>query len=329
MLVKTLLNKIEHFKSFIFSTAKIEEINCSEAVVVEIKALVNSKPECPICHKCYKAYDTREARIFEYVPIWSFKVFFWYEPLRVNCPTHKVKVEYMPWVSGKEQMTTSYKIYLSRWAKRLSWKETAEIFKTSWDSVYRAVESIVEYGLANRKLADVTELGVDEIQVFKGNKYLTMVYQLNAGDRKLIWCGMERKTKTLLQFFHEFGIECSKNLKYVCSDMWRPYLNVIKKKAPNAITILDRFQIMKKFNEAIDHIRRDEVKAFKAEKQDNVLVNSRWLLLKRTENLNDDQTISLNKLLKLNLSSIKGYLMGEDFQQFWEYEDPAVAEKFL
>ena len=329
MLVKTLLNKMEHFNTFIFGTEKMEEIDGFEAIVIEIKHRANSKPECPICHKRCDFYDKRDARFFEYVPIWKYKVFFWYEPRRVICPTHNVKVEYMPWVSGKEQMTTSYKIYLSRWAKRLSWKETSEIFKTSWDSVYRAVQSVVEYGLANRKFTDVTELGVDEIQVFKGHKYMTMVYQLNAGARKLIWCGMERKTKTLLHFFHEFGKECSAKLKYVCSDMWRPYLNVIKKKASQAINILDRFHIMKKFNEAIDQIRRDEVKSFKAEKQENVLLNGRWLLLKRPENLNEKQTIRLNELMKLNLSSIKGYLMREDFQQFWEYEDPAAAEKFL
>ena len=131
MLVKTLLNRIEHFKSFIFCTEKMEDINGSKAIVIEIKPRANSKPECPICRKCCECYDKRDARFFEYVPIWTYKVFFWYEPRRVICPTHKVKVEYMPWVIGKEQMTTSYKIYLSRWAKRLSWKETSEIFKTS------------------------------------------------------------------------------------------------------------------------------------------------------------------------------------------------------
>lgn len=329
MLVKTLLNQMEHFKSFIFASTKIEVIDGFKSLVIEIKPRANSKPECPVCGKHCATYDIRPARMFEYVPIWGFKVFFLYVPRRVICPTHKIKVEHMPWVSGKEQMTYSYKIYLSRWAKRLSWKETADIFKTSWDSVYRAVQSAVEYGLANRKLENVSELGVDEIQVFKGHKYLTMVYQLNAGARKLIWCGMDRKAKTLLKFFHDFGKECSEKIKYVCSDMWRPYLDVIKKKAPNSLNILDRFHIMKKFNEAIDQIRRDEIKTFKAEKQKNVLVNGRWLLLKRPENLNEKQTIRLNELMKLNLSSIKGYLMREDFQQFWGYEDPAAAEKFL
>jgi transposase len=226
-------------------------------------------------------------------------------------------------------MTTSYKVYLARWARRLSWKETADIFKTSWESVYRAVQYVVEYGLTNRILDGVTEIGVDEIQVFTGHKYLTMVYQLNTGCRRLLWCGMERKAKTLLSFFHEFGKERSQKLKYVCSDMWAPYLKVISKKAPNALNILDRFHIMRKFNEAIDLIRRGEVKLFKAENQENVLLKGRWLLLKNKENLNVKQTIRLKVLLKLNIASIKGYLLREDFQRFWEYKYPASAEKFL
>jgi transposase len=86
---------------------------------------------------------------------------------------------------------------------------------------------------------------------------------------------------------------------------------------------------MGKFNEAIDQIRRDEVKAFKAEKQDNVLLKGRWLLLKRPENLTKKQTTSLKALMKLNLKSIKGYLLREDFQQFWLFEDKEAAGKFL
>ncbi len=329
MLIKTLLNQLEHFKSFIFGAVTLQTVNGSEALVVEIKSRANSKPECPVCARRGKKYDMRDTRMFEYVPIWAFKVFFQYTPRRVICPVHGIKVEFMPWASGKEQMTTSYKIYLARWAKRLSWKETSDIFKTSWDRVYRAVQCVVEYGIANRKFDDVTEIGVDEIQVFKGHKYLTMVCQLNAGARKLIWCGMDRKTKTLLRFFHEFGKERNEKLRYVCSDMWRPYLKVIKKKAPNALNILDRFHIMKKFNEGIDLIRRGEVKLFKADQQENVLLKGRWLLLKRPENLDEKQTTRLKILLKLNISSIKGYLMREDFQRFWEYKYPAAAEKFL
>jgi len=222
-----------------------------------------------------------------------------------------------------------YQVYLARWAKRLSWKETADIFETSWDTVLRAVKLVVDYGLTHRSLDGVTEIGVDEISVFKGHKYLTLVYQLNAGARRLLWCGPERRTKTLLRFFREFGRERSAQLQFVCSDMWAPYLKVIAKKAPQALNILDRFHIVRKFNVAIDEIRRGEANQFKLNKQVNVLERGRWLLLKKPENLSEKQTVRLGDLMQLNLASIKGYLMREDFQQFWDYQRPDFAGKFL
>lgn len=330
MRLVTVLNKVEHFKSFVFKRAVFEEEGEeSIALVIDIGPRLNSHPECPGCGKRWKAYDTQPPRLYEYVPIWLFTVFFRYSPRRVNCPSCGVLVEALPWASGKDRMTTTYKVFLARWAKRLSWKETADIFMTSWDSVHRAVQYVVEYGLAHRSLDNVTEVGVDELAVFRGHKYLTMVYQLNAHARRLLWCGPERKAKTLLRFFRGFGKDACLKLRFVCSDMWAPYLKVIARKAPHALNILDRFHIMKKFNEAIDQVRREEVKKLKEQNEPNVLENGRWLVLKRPENLTEKQTVRMKELLKLNLSTVKAYLLKEDFQRFWEYKRAAWAEKFL
>jgi len=329
MLIKTLLNKVIRFKSFVYSSICIMRVDGADALVIDIKPRRNSRPVCPECHKRCTVYDRQPQRLFEYLPVWSLKAYFRYAPRRVKCPEHGVKVEVLPWAYGKERMTISYQVYLARWAKRLSWQETARVFETSWDTVFRAVKFVVDYGLAQRSLEGVTEIGVDEIAVFKGHKYLTLVYQLNAGTRRLLWSGSERKAKTLLQFFREFGAERSAKLQFVCSDMWAAYLKVISKKAPQALNILDRFHIMRKFNEAIDEIRRGEVKQFKADGQENLLERKRWLLLKRPENLSEKQTARMGELLKLNLASIKGYLLREDFQRFWEYQRYDFADKFL
>jgi len=53
--------------------------------------------------------------------------------------------------------------FLARWARRLSWRETARTFQTSWEAVYRSVEWFVEWGLAHRELSGVESIGVDEI----------------------------------------------------------------------------------------------------------------------------------------------------------------------
>jgi transposase len=213
-----------------------------------------------------------------------------------------MKVEALPWGQGKERMTFSYQTYLACWARRLSWKETADIFGTSRDTVFRAVKSVVDYGLARRSLDGVTEIGIDEMAVFTDHPYLTLIYPLNAGARRLIGYGSERRVKTLLRFFRKFGNKRSAQLNFVCSDLWAPFLKGIAKNAPQALNILDRFHIMRK----IDEIRRNEVKPFKETHQQNILARSRWPLLERPENLAENQTVRMSELLKLNLASIKG-----------------------
>ncbi len=294
-----------------------------------MRSRANAKPECPVCGQRFAKYDTQPTRLYEYVPLWGVKVLFRYPPRRANCPLHGVKTEHAPWAQGKEHQTTTYKVFLAGWAKRLSWLEVARIFGASWNTVYRAVKYVVDYGLAHRQLDKVETIGVDELHVFHGQNYFTLVYQLDEGMKRLLWCAPERKISTLLKFFEDLGAELSQNIKFVCSDMWAAYLTVIKEKAPQALNILDRFHIMKKFNEAIDQIRREEVKKLEAAGQPNVLVKSRWLLLKRPARLSEKQTAKLGELLKINLTAVKAYLMREDFQCFWEYKEAKEAEKFL
>lgn len=71
------------------------------------------------------------------------------------------------------------------------------------------------------------------------------------------------------------------NIKAVCSDMWKPYLKVTRKKAVNAIHVLDRLHIMKQFNDAIEKTRRDETRELKENGYEEILKNSRWALLKK------------------------------------------------
>lgn len=320
---------IEKFKSFIYRKAFWEQRPTGNVLVIELLARKNSRGECCDCGVRCPTYDTQPSRDYEYVPLWGIKTYFRYSPRRVNCKQHGIHVERVPWSEGKEHMTKSYQSFLASWAKRLSWKETATVFKTSWESVYRSIQWVVNYGLENRDWDGVEQIGIDEIAVFKGHRYLTCVYQLDKHRRRLLWCGKDRKIKTLLRFFREFGTERCGRLRFVCSDMWPAYLKVIKKKAVNALNILDRFHIMKKFNEAIDEVRRQEVKKLTAEEKENVLANGRWVLLKKVVNLTQKQTRKLSELLKINLTSVKAYLLKEDFQQFWTYQSTAWADKFL
>jgi len=328
MLIKTLLNKIEKYSSFVYTKIYIGVHNFKDCLIIEIIHRNGSKGKCPVCYKRCPTYDTaRQPRLFSYIPIWGFPVYFSYKPRRVSCSGHGILTEYIPWSTGKERITNTYKIFLGCWAKRLSWAEVGEVFRTSWDTVFESVKWLVDHGLKHRVLERIESIGIDELQVFNGQDYMTLVYQIDRHCKRLLWCGKDRTSKTLLRFFRFLSKERTKQLKYICTDMWRPYLKVIKKKAPWALNILDRFHIMKKFNEAIDTIRREEYRLdYQSQKY---LKKSRWVLLKREENLTEKQFLKLKDLLNRELKSVKAYLLKKDFLRFWNYKYKKSAEKFL
>jgi transposase len=219
--------------------------------------------------------------------------------------------------------------FLASWAKRLSWKETAVAFRTTWEKVFHSVEWAVHWGLAHRDLSNVQSIGVDEVLWQRGHKYLTVVYQIDNECKRLLWVGKDRTIKTLLRFFRVLGKERSAQLLFICSDMWKPYLKVIAKKASQAIHVLDRFHIVMHMNKAIDEVRAQEARELKAKGLSPILTHSRWCLLKRPENLTSKQEIKLSDLLRCNLKAVRSYLLKEDFQFFWEYRAPFWAGEFL
>ncbi len=195
--------------------------------------------------------------------------------------------------------------------------------------MFRSVELAVEWGRAHQCLDGIEAIGIDEIQWQRGYRFLTLVYQIDAGRRRLLWIGEKRRVKTLLRFFRWFGCERSSALKFICSDMWRPYLKVVAKKAAQAAHVLDRFHIAEKMSKAIDEVRAQEARALTGEGYEPVLKNTRWLLLKRPGNLTEKQEPRLAELLQYNLRAVRAYLLKEDFQFFWEYHSPYWAGQFL
>ena len=111
--------------------------------------------------------------------------------------------------------------------------------------------------------------------------------------------------------------------------MWEPYLKLIRKKCAEALHILDRFHIVANMNKVLDKVRAEETGRRKQEGRDIVLRKSRWLLLRRSDNLGLEQHFRLRDLLRYNLKTVRAYLLKEAFQHLWDYNSPTQAGKFL
>ena len=326
MEVKAVLNKSHPIKRFVYGKIRF----VGEQIHVEVQPRKNSQGECGECGQRGPTYDTaRTPRMFEFVPILGFATFFVYAMRRIDCPTCGVKTEKVPWADGKNHCCNVYRLFLARWARRLSWSEVASIFGTTWNVVYRSISWVVEYGLEQRRLDNIKSIGVDEVAIWKGHKYLTVVYQIDEGLRRLLWVGRERTEETLIGFFNMLGKERARTIEFVASDMWKPYLNVIGDKLSNALHVLDRFHIVSKLNKAIDEIRAQEARQLKTQGFEPVLKRTRWCFLKRPENMTENQTLKLNDILQYNLRTVRAYLLKESFDAFWSYTSPYWAGWYL
>src|ERR1700739_4060174 len=322
-----LLNHCQHFPGFVYEKARL----CPDSSRSESDARPRrgAEPMSRGCPRRGTAYDQLSLRGFEFIPVWGFAVLLLYRMRRVDCRACGVRVEELPWAIGKHQLTKAYMVFLAHWARKLSWKETALSFRTSWDKVCQAVEYVVEWGLEHRSLGPIRAIGVDEIQYAKGHTYLTLVYQIEQDCTRLLWIGKERTVESFEQFFTLIGKPLSEGIEFVCSDMWKPYLRVIRECCTHAVNILDRFHIVPKMNDALDEVRAAEARRLAQDGYEPVLKRTRWCVLKRKANLTHIQRSRLRDLLRYNLKTVRAYLLKEDFQQFGEYQSATWAGKFL
>ena len=251
-------------------------------------------------------YDTQAVRRFNFVPPVAHPRGL-YAMRRVACPRCGVRVEALPWATSKHRLTDAYAWFLAGWAKRLSWREVAAAFPTSWDTVHRAVRMAVDWGLAHRDLTNIEAIDVDELPRRRGQRYLTRVYQID--DHRKALARPRRASST------GFGAARSAALYFVCSDMWKPYLRG-GRRARRAGRAGAR--PLPHREPPLEGDRRNARGGGpEARRREPVLKRSRWLLLKRPERLTDEQRGRLAKLVRHNLRTVRAYLLKEDFQSLW------------
>ena len=281
---------------------------------------------CSICARRLHPKDKLGQRRWRHVSLWGIPVSLFYRPRRVNCPEHGIRVEQIPWSVGKKNLSYPLITVLAFWSRLLPWDQVARLFNISWSTVRSAVDAAVAYGKAKEDYQGVKFIGIDEISRKRGHTYHTNVYDLE--KKRLIWSGAHRDKDSLRRFFEWWGEERTRAIEGVCCDMWQNYIDVIQEFCAKAVIVFDKFHIVRHLMEAIDKVRRMEVKVLaEADRED--LKGTRYLWLKNPWNLTDGQQVRLEELLKSKLKIVRAYLLKELFRKLWDYTYKAWAAKYL
>jgi transposase len=161
------------------------------------------------------------------------------------------------------------------------------------------------------------------------HKFWTLVYQIDGHCKRLLWIGNDRTEATFHLFFEVFGTEFCEGIRFICSDMWKPYLKAAAANLAHGLQILDPFHIAKNLSDAIDTIRREETRARVQAGLEPLLKKMRWAFLKRRSNWTRSQRSHMRAIEGSALRTLRAFLSVEAFRHFWTYNSPTWAAKFL
>ena len=324
VLIETFIRKQLRLKAH--TVTKVEETE--EFMIVHIDRLDRRLLRCGVCRqRCREVHDLRSEREWRDLSMRKLPLKLCCRPRRVDCPRCGVRVEDFPWAEPWARVTAALANAVATLARELSWQGTARQYGLNWKSVATIVKRAVEYGLRHRTRPPVHAIGIDEVSRRKGQVYLTVVYDLER--RVLLWVGEDRTEEAVKKFFtEEMGRRRCRTLQVVCMDMWAAYAKLVREHAPQAQILFDRFHIVQHLNEAVEEVRRSEMRRLSA--QEKVpFKRSRWLLLKNPWNLTWDQKERLSMLVRWNTPIVRAYYLKESFQLFWEYRRPSRAKQHL
>jgi len=236
---------------------------------------------------------------------------------RIKNSKGKVITTLPPWASKHERHTYLFEraaIDLLKATKNQT--KTAEIMRCGFNVVNRIMHISTERGLARRDISELEfeHLSIDEKSFKKGHKYVSVLSHPRSGS---IIDVEEDRTKEAVRKLLDKSLTKEQQLKIetISMDMWKAYMTACKEKLPNPERVHDRFHLVKYLNDAIDKVRKREVKT------NEELIDSRWALLKNEINLTEKQRIKFDAIKNANYEVSRAWQVRENFKDLFNKED--------
>lgn len=282
---------------------------------------------CSGCGRKARQRHDRAWRSWRHLDVFGWRCWLRYQIWRVRCPRCGVRTERVPWAAAGSRFTRDFEQQVAWLAQRCDLTAVTEYFRVSWSSVRRIVERVVARAFdADAALEGLRVIGVDEISYRRHHHYLTVVVDHVSG--RVVWAGKDRKAKTLLRFFRALGPERAAQLEAISADMWEAYLIVIRRKAPQARIIFDRFHIVRHLNDAVTKVRQQLIRDADPQTRRD-LKNTRFPVLKLPTSRTPEDRQVLEEQVRGNRKLYRAMLLKDDFMDLYSYQREGWAQRFL
>lgn len=278
---------------------------------------------CPVCGCSSKAYDSKSSS-------WRHLDFFQHEAHltarvpRVACPkgcgTKRVEV---PWARPGSGFTSLFEALLLTLCKEIPVAKVGELIGEHDTRIWRVLHHYIDQARSEVDFSNVSRVGMDETSSKRGHHYITLFCDMD--ERNLLFATEGKDKATVEAFREDFEAHngCGKKVAQVSCDMSPAFISGVTQELPEAEITFDKFHVIKLLNEGVDDVRREEVK------ENEILKNTRYLWLKNSANLTENQSTLFEDLSKLNLKTSRAYQIKTNFQEFYTLPNREAGEAYL
>ena len=300
---------------------------CADGIVIDVEPTTHI-PRCSGCErKARVGYDHASGRCWRHLDLAGMRLRLRYDIKRVKCPGCGVRVEWVPWAEPGSWFTREFEDHVAYLVQRTDKTTVKRLMRVGWDTIGSIVTRVVARNGREDRLEGLRRIGVDELSYRRHHQYVTVVVDHDRGG--VVWVGEGKSAETLKRFFDELGPERCAKLEAVTIDMSGAYIKAVSEVTPHAQLIFDRFHVQRLAHNAVDKVRRAEVREAQGKAAKKSLKRTRWPLLKRPWNLTRGDTGKLSNLQRDNKPIYRAYLLKESLCSILDRRQVNVARTKL
>lgn len=280
---------------------------------------------CPACGAAEQGIHDRVRRDWRHLDFFQFEAWLHAAVPRVHCDAcGKTSQVAVPWARDGSGFTLLFEALALSLCRELPVAQAANLLRVAAKRLWTRIDHYIKAARSRDDMSGVRQVGVDETSVKKGHEYITVVHDLQA--KRLLFACPGRDHETVAAFAQDLAAHGGDPaaVAHVCMDMSAAYAKGVAKTLPQAAISFDRFHVVALANEAMDAVRREEMRTQPAAVSEalggtdrKVLKGLMWGMRKNPAGWSAKQTEAMHWLQCSNLKSARAWRLKQALREVY------------
>lgn len=307
-----------------WSVKKVELDTAKRRIDFEV-ACTAKRLACSACGAADQGIHDRVERSWRHLDFFQYEAWLHAQVPRVKCGAcGKTTQVAVPWAREGSGFTLLFEALGLSLCRELPVAQAAALLRVAAKRLWTRIEHYVKAARAKDDMGGVRLIGIDETRMKRGQAYLTVVHDLE--NKRLLFATPGRGHETVAAFTQDLAAHGGDPaaVAHVCMDMSAAYAKGVGEALPAASISYDRFHVIALANEAMDAVRREEMRASPAAvraalgvAERKVLKGLMWGMRKNPGGWSQTQWEAMSWLQRSNLKSARAWRLKQALREVY------------